>query len=284
MVDPRAPIVAHRLHGGGPRHPEVPRHRGNAVALLAHPAADLGPGTLAEAGPRGDGVDLLREAAHLALGGRTAPGALAPHEHHGAVAGGQIADPHDPTSVAHSTGAAQRAAGHVLARLHDDPHLAVFLELARTVPEPVCDLTFVFYAAEEVAAEHNGLGELYRERPELLAGDVAIVGEPTTGRIEEELRRGDPAGEIGAAYLAKELLREVYATRGPKTAQRRLARFYAHCNHSSVPELGSTRPHHPGLGSRDPGLARHRAHQRGDRGQQPAHQEDQTRRPRLPEL
>ncbi len=62
--------------------------------------------------------------------------------------------------------------------------LAVFLELARTVREPVCDLTFVFYAAEEIAAEHNGLRQLFAERPDLVAGDAAILGEPTDGWIE----------------------------------------------------------------------------------------------------
>jgi len=62
--------------------------------------------------------------------------------------------------------------------------LAVFLELARTVAEPVCDVTYVFYAAEEVAAEHNGLRQLFRDRPDLVVGDAAILGEPTDGWIE----------------------------------------------------------------------------------------------------
>ena len=62
--------------------------------------------------------------------------------------------------------------------------LAVMLELACTVREPVPDVTYVFYEAEEVAAEFNGLQRLFRERPELLAGDVALLGEPTNGEIE----------------------------------------------------------------------------------------------------
>jgi succinyl-diaminopimelate desuccinylase len=62
--------------------------------------------------------------------------------------------------------------------------LAVLLELARSVPDPGVDVTYVFYACEEVAAEHNGLGHLLRDRPELLAGDVALLGEPTDGAIE----------------------------------------------------------------------------------------------------
>jgi succinyl-diaminopimelate desuccinylase len=62
--------------------------------------------------------------------------------------------------------------------------LAVMLELARNVPDPAVDVTYVFYAAEEVDARHNGLGHLLRDRPELLAGDAAILGEPTGAAIE----------------------------------------------------------------------------------------------------
>ena len=62
--------------------------------------------------------------------------------------------------------------------------VAVFLELARSVAEPACDVSYVFYAAEEVAAEHNGLRILFAERPDLVAGDAAILGEPTDAAIE----------------------------------------------------------------------------------------------------
>lgn len=62
--------------------------------------------------------------------------------------------------------------------------LAVMLALAEAVPEPQLDVTWVFYAGEEVSAEHNGLGHLMRDRRDLLAADVAILGEPTGGEIE----------------------------------------------------------------------------------------------------
>ena len=62
--------------------------------------------------------------------------------------------------------------------------LAVYLDLARTMSEPACDVTYVFYACEEVDAEFNGLAHLFATRPELVAGDVAILGEPTDGWIE----------------------------------------------------------------------------------------------------
>ena len=61
---------------------------------------------------------------------------------------------------------------------------AVFLELARTVSEPVVDVTYVFYVAEEIAAEHSGLLQLFAERPDLMAGDAAVLGEPTGAAVE----------------------------------------------------------------------------------------------------
>jgi succinyl-diaminopimelate desuccinylase len=62
--------------------------------------------------------------------------------------------------------------------------LAVFHEIAHTVSEPLMDLTFVFYAREEVAQTHSGLAELIDEVPHLLHADCAILGEPTDGHIE----------------------------------------------------------------------------------------------------
>ena len=62
--------------------------------------------------------------------------------------------------------------------------LTVALELARTVAEPLVDVTFVFYECEEVAAEFNGLRKLLESRPDLLECDAAILGEPTNARIE----------------------------------------------------------------------------------------------------
>lgn len=62
--------------------------------------------------------------------------------------------------------------------------LAVMLDLAATVADPAVDVTYVFYAREEIASAESGLGELFELRPELLRGDVAILGEPTDARIE----------------------------------------------------------------------------------------------------
>ena len=62
--------------------------------------------------------------------------------------------------------------------------VAVALRLAATVPEPSRDVTFLFYEAEEVEARFNGLQRLAESRPDWLAGDFAVVMEPSNGAVE----------------------------------------------------------------------------------------------------
>ena len=62
--------------------------------------------------------------------------------------------------------------------------LAVMLDLAATVDEPVVDVTWLVYAREEVRIADSGLRELFDARPDLLAADVALLGEPTGGAVE----------------------------------------------------------------------------------------------------
>ena len=62
--------------------------------------------------------------------------------------------------------------------------VAIALRLAAHVPAPTRDVTFVFYEAEEIEHEFNGLGRVARERPELLAADFAILMEPTDAIVE----------------------------------------------------------------------------------------------------
>ncbi|MEU6995193.1 succinyl-diaminopimelate desuccinylase [Streptomyces sp. NPDC046465] len=62
--------------------------------------------------------------------------------------------------------------------------VAVQLRIAQTVTEPNRDLTFVFYDNEEVAAHLNGLGHVADAHPDWLAGDFAVLLEPTDGQVE----------------------------------------------------------------------------------------------------
>lgn len=62
--------------------------------------------------------------------------------------------------------------------------LAVMLSLAEAIPSPAFDMTYLFYAREEVAAEHSGLKDIVDAAPELLEADLALLGEPTSGTVE----------------------------------------------------------------------------------------------------
>jgi succinyl-diaminopimelate desuccinylase len=62
--------------------------------------------------------------------------------------------------------------------------VAVALKLAAELTDPSVDVTWVFYDHEEVEAELNGLGRLARNRPDLMAGDFAILGEPSNALVE----------------------------------------------------------------------------------------------------
>lgn len=62
--------------------------------------------------------------------------------------------------------------------------VAVALKLAAELTAPPVDVTWIWYDHEEVSSEKNGLGRLAAHRPDLLAGDFAILGEPTSARVE----------------------------------------------------------------------------------------------------
>ncbi|HLI00120.1 MAG TPA: succinyl-diaminopimelate desuccinylase, partial [Acidimicrobiales bacterium] len=62
--------------------------------------------------------------------------------------------------------------------------LAVMVALAERADPPRTATSWVFYAAEEVARVYSGLLAVAAARPDLLAGDVAILGEPTGSVVE----------------------------------------------------------------------------------------------------
>lgn len=62
--------------------------------------------------------------------------------------------------------------------------VAVMLALAVEAIDAPVDLTWIFYDHEEVAAADNSLTRIAVEHPEWLAGDFAILGEPTSAAVE----------------------------------------------------------------------------------------------------
>ena len=62
--------------------------------------------------------------------------------------------------------------------------VAVALKLAAELTEPSVDITWIWYDHEEVASHLNGLGRLAENRPDLLTGDFAVLGEPTSATVE----------------------------------------------------------------------------------------------------
>ena len=62
--------------------------------------------------------------------------------------------------------------------------LAVLLALAGELESAATDVTMVLYACEEVERDANALAALAAARPEVLAADAAVLGEPTGGVVE----------------------------------------------------------------------------------------------------
>lgn len=62
--------------------------------------------------------------------------------------------------------------------------VAVQLAVAAQLTEPARDVTWIFYDNEEVEAERNGLGRLQRNHPDWLAGEFAVLCEPSCGTVE----------------------------------------------------------------------------------------------------
>jgi succinyl-diaminopimelate desuccinylase len=96
--------------------------------------------------------------------------------------------------------------------------VAVALRLAATVSEGPYDLTYVFYDNEEVATERNGLGRLARRHPDWLAGDLAILMEPTDGAVESAAR--EPSRSRRVVPVSRPCSARIRHDHGPETDQR----------------------------------------------------------------
>jgi succinyl-diaminopimelate desuccinylase len=62
--------------------------------------------------------------------------------------------------------------------------VAVMIELAKRAVEPMVDLSFVWYACEEVEQRYSGLIEIETVARGLLAADAAVLAEPTSAVVE----------------------------------------------------------------------------------------------------
>ncbi len=62
--------------------------------------------------------------------------------------------------------------------------IAILMQLASMTEAPVHDVTFIFYACEEVARAESGLLAIEATDPNILLGDAAILLEPTNAIVE----------------------------------------------------------------------------------------------------
>jgi transposase len=77
---------------------------------------------------------------------------------------------------------------------------------------------------------------LYRTR-RLMTRGFEHLSDRQRHKLFDALREGDPTGEVGAAILGKELVRESYCAPTLRQAHWRLVRFYVYAAEADVPEL-----------------------------------------------
>jgi succinyl-diaminopimelate desuccinylase len=147
---------------------------GLTAALIAVPSVSLDEAAMADAVEarlrRVDGLDVERVGLNVVARthlGRERRVVMAGHLD--TVPANNNTVPRIEGDVLHGLGAADMKSG-----------VAVLLRLAEEVSAGSrFDCTFVFYEAEEIADEHNGLRRLFADRPDLVAGDFAVLLEPT---------------------------------------------------------------------------------------------------------
>ena len=136
--------------------------------------------------------------------------------------------------------------------------VAVALALAVAVEEPTRDITYVFYEAEEIEERYNGLKRLAETRPDLLAGDFAVLMEPSDagrrGRLPGDPARGDPPDRPARPQcaLVAGQQRDPFGRRRPGAAGR-VPAVPGGDRRPGVPRGPQRRGHHRGSGrQRDP--------------------------------
>lgn len=151
------------------------------------PLADLVEAALRGLDPSGEHLEVLRDGdavvARTRLG-RTERVVLAGHLDTVPLAGGDVPSRREVVDGAErlvARGATDMKAGLAVQLAA----AAAVVDALASAPERVVrDVTWVAYDHEEVDSALNGLGRLVRHHPDWLAGDVAVLGEPTSAGIE----------------------------------------------------------------------------------------------------
>lgn len=103
--------------------------------------------------------------------------------------------------------------------------LSVMIELALDTAPRSVEVTWVFYAREEITRSESGLLEIAQLRPDLLDADAAVLGEPTGGFVE--------AGCQGSLRVLVELMGQRAHTARPFTGRNAIHRMGELIHHIS---------------------------------------------------
>ncbi|NLD76782.1 MAG: ISL3 family transposase [Acidimicrobiales bacterium] len=130
------------------------------------------------------------------------------------------------------------AAGYRLALVENLPNATLVVDHFHAIKLAGKAIDDVRRRVQNTTLGHRGRkgDPLYRGRRVFLTGMDRLSDERITWMFGL-LAAGDPDGEVGAAILAKELLREVYAAVDEAHARRRLIVFFQHCAEADVAEL-----------------------------------------------
>ncbi len=130
------------------------------------------------------------------------------------------------------------AAGYRAALFEHLPNATLVVDHFHAVKLANAAIDDVRRRVQQATLGHRGrrADPLYRARRVLLTG-FERLSDDRVAWMFDMLAAGDPDGEVAAAVLAKELLREAYAAVDAAHAHRRLIVFFQHCADAEIPEL-----------------------------------------------
>ena len=118
------------------------------------------------------------------------------------------------------------------------PHVTVTVDRFHAVKLANAAVDDVRRRVQQETLGHRGRrpDPLYRTR-RLMTRAWENLTDRQRSKLFDALAAGDPAGEVGATIMGKELLREVYDAPTMQRARWRLVAFYQHAAEAEVPEL-----------------------------------------------